>query len=134
MSDYMIFSDSCADLTPELVRRADVSILGMHFTLQGKSYLHVPEETGLSSPEFYALVRAGEMPTTAQINTARFVEAFEPVLREGADILYLAFSSGLSGTYQAACLAAEELRQKYPERRVTAVDTLAASMGEGLLV
>lgn len=74
------------------------------------------------------------MSTTSQINQTTFEEAFSPVLEAGKDILYLAFSSGLSGTYHSACLAAEELAEKYPERTVRVIDTLQASMGEGLAV
>ena len=134
MMNYVIFSDSCTDLTPELAKEADVSIIGMNFTMKGKSYEHFPDGREMSPQDFYELVRGGEMPTTAQINTAKFLEIFEPVLQQGKDLLYIAFSSGLSGTYHASCIAVEELRSKYPERKIITVDSLAASMGEGLLV
>lgn len=134
MSDYVIFSDSCSDLTPEILKEIDVSIIPMKFTVKGASYENYPDERELSSREFYDMVRGGEMPTTSQVNSTEFIDIFEPLLREGKDILYIAFSSGLSGTYNNSCIAAEELHEKYPQRKMITVDSLAASMGEGLLV
>ena len=80
------------------------------------------------------ILRAGSMPTTSQVNPTAAEEIFESVLKEGKDVLYLAFSSGLSGTYNSCRVAAEELRDSYPDRKLEVIDTLAASMGEGLLV
>lgn len=134
MSDYVIFSDSCSDLTPEIIKEIDVRIIPMKFTVKGASYENYPDERELSSHEFYDMVRGGEMPTTSQINATEFIDIFEPLLQEGKDILYIAFSSGLSGTYNNSCIAAAELQEKYPQRRMITVDSLAASMGEGLLV
>ena len=96
MSDYVIFSDSCSDLTPEILKEIDVSIIPMKFTVKGASYENYPDERELSSREFYDMVRGGEMPTTSQVNSTEFIDIFEPLLREGKDILYIAFSSGLS--------------------------------------
>lgn len=134
MSDYVIFSDSCSDLTPEIVKEADVRIIPMKFTVKGASYENYPDERELSSHEFYEMVRGGEMPTTSQINSTEFIDIFEPLLQEGKDVLYIGFSSGLSGTYNNSRIAAEELSEKYPQRKIITVDSLAASMGEGLLV
>lgn len=88
----------------------------------------------LSGEEFFAKVRAGSMPTTSQINPEQAREALEPYLKEGKDILYIAFSSGLSGTYNSIRMAAEELQEEYPERKLIVIDSLCACMGEGLLV
>ena len=134
MSEYRIISDSNCDFTPALIQELGVQIIPMEFVMNGKVYHNYPDEHDMSSKEFYRRIRAGEMCTTNQINTATFLELFAPILEGGEDIFYMAFSSGLSGTYNSACMAAQELRARYPEREVVVVDTLAASMGEGLLV
>lgn len=84
--------------------------------------------------EFYGKMRAGSMPTTAQVNPEEARLLFEPYLKEGKDILHIAFSSGLSGTYNSCRIAVEELREEYPDRIITIIDSLAASLGQGLLV
>ena len=129
-----MFTESNADLTAELVQQLGVEVLPMLFSLDGKEYNNYPDNRELDPHDFYDALRAGGMSTTSQINQTTFEEAFSPVLEAGKDILYLAFSSGLSGTYHSACLAAEELAEKYPERTVRVIDTLQASMGEGLVV
>ncbi len=134
MANYKIITDSTTDLSPALVAQAEVLVIPMEFTIDDNTYFNDPEESQLSSHAFYDLLRAGKTSTTSQINGVRMQEFFEPLLKEGVDILYLAFSSGLSGTYHAGKLAAEELSEKYPARKIIVVDTLAASMGEGLLV
>ena len=134
MAEYVLFTESTADLTAELVQQLGVEVLPMLFSLDGKEYNNYPDNRELDPHDFYDALRAGGMSTTSQINQATFEDAFTPVLEAGKDILYLAFSSGLSGTYHSACLAAEELREKYPERTVRVIDTLQASMGEGLAV
>ena len=83
---------------------------------------------------FYAKLREGKMSTTSQINADEFTRVFEPVLQGGEDVLYIAFSSGLSGTCQSAFIARDELKEKYPERKIYVFDSLCASLGEGLLV
>ncbi|MEG1774279.1 MAG: DegV family protein, partial [Oscillospiraceae bacterium] len=93
-----------------------------------------PDGRELGFPEFYDCLRAQETATTAAVNGFEFAEAFEPILAAGQDVLYLGFSSGLSSTYAASRIAADELCERYPGRRILCIDTLAASMGEGLLV
>ena len=94
MAEYVIFTDSTTDLTPELVAEMDVQVLPMRFMLDGKEYSNYPDNRELSPKEFYDKLRAGSMSTTSQINSAAFIEAFTPVLEAGKDILYVAFSSG----------------------------------------
>ncbi len=134
MADYRIITDSTTDLNAEIVKELGVIVAPLHFTIDGKTYANYPDERELSSPEFYSKLRAGQQSVTAQINPDAFVEFFKPILEEGEDILYIGFSSGLSGTFQASQFAAEELKSMYPDRKIYCVDTLAASMGEGLLV
>lgn len=133
MTDYIFFTDSTADLSPDLIREMDAVVIPLTFTLDGQDYLNYPDDRAMASSEFYGRLRQGSSCTTAQINTATFIDYFTPYLEQGRDILYIAFSSGLSGTYQASLLAARELKEKYPERTVECVDSLQASMGEGLV-
>lgn len=133
MSDYVLFTDSTSDLTPELVQEMDIRVFPMAFQLDGKTYHNYPDNRELSPADFYAALRQGGLSTTSQVTMADFTDAFTEVLEQGKDVLYLAFSSGLSGTYQAAMVVCSELSEKYPQRKVVCVDTLQASMGEGLL-
>ena len=132
MANYLIFTDSTGDLTPALIEQAGLQVLPMTFTLDGATYRNYPDGREMPLSDFYNKLRNGSMSTTSQVTLADFEDAFTPVLEQGQDILYLAFSSGLSGTYQASNLAAQELMEKFPGRRVVTVDSLQASMGEGL--
>lgn len=134
MAKYTIMTDSTTDLSPALVEKTGVHMIPMLYTVDGVDCWNDPQESGLSSHDFYEKVRAGSMPTTAQVNSETVKAHARPFLEAGEDILYLAFSSGLSGTCNAARLAAAELEEEYPGRRIAVVDTLSASMGEGLLV
>lgn len=131
-ASYVIFTESTGDLTPALIEAADLRVLPMAFTLDGKEYRNYPDGREMSSHDYYEKLRAGSLCTTSQVTMLEFQQAFTPVLEAGQDILYLAFSSGLSGTYQSGCIAAEELKEKFPGRRIVCVDSLQASMGEGL--
>ncbi len=133
MADYQIITDSTTDISPEMIREMDLQVIPLCYTMEGKTYRNIPGGGEMTDHEFYEKLRAGTMSTTAQINSEEFVAYFTPVLEAGKDILYLAFSSGLSGTCQSALLAKKELEEKFPDRRVEVFDTLCASMGEGLL-
>lgn len=133
MAEYRIVTDSTTDLTPELIREMGVEVIPLCYTIEGKTRRNIPGGGEMTDHEFYEKLRAGSMSTTAQINMEEFQERFTPILEAGEDVLYLAFSSGLSGTCQSAMLAKAELEEKYPDRRVEVFDTLCASMGEGLL-
>ncbi len=134
MSKYLLYTDSNTDLSPELVQQMDVQVIPMLFDMDGQSYYNYPDNHEMDPHDFYQALQGGKVCTTSQVSINRFVEIFEPELQQGNDILYLAFSSGLSGTFNSSRLALEELREKYPDRRIRTVDTLAASMGQGLLV
>ena len=134
MDGYQIFTDATSDLAPELTAGLpSVEMIPMNVEIGGTEYSYGSPE-GITAKEFYRLQRAGNFATTSQINPTIYFKHFEPCLRQGTDILYLCFSSGLSGTYQSAFLAVEELQQEYPERRIICIDTLAAAVGEGFLV
>lgn len=131
-ASYVIFTESTGDLTPALIEAADLRVLPMAFTLDGKEYRNYPDGREMPAHDYYEKLRGGSLCTTSQVTMLEFQQAFTPVLEAGQDILYLAFSSGLSGTYQSGCIAAEELKEKFPGRRIVCVDSLQASMGEGL--
>ena len=134
MAEFQLITDSTTDLSRELVAEMDVHVIPMLFTVEDKSYWNTVDEKDMSAHAFYELLRGGKTATTSQVNSEYFKEQARPFLDAGQDVLYLAFSSGLSGTYNAACIGAEDLREEYPDRKIVVVDTLAASMGEGLLV
>ncbi len=132
MKEYIIFTDSACDIKPELLQQWGVPFANMTFSFEGEPGEYINSDIPLS--EFYERMRKGANPKTAAINADSFMREFEPILREGKDILYIAFSSGLSTTVNSAHIAANELSQQYPERRIIIVDTLAASAGGGLMV
>ena len=134
MNDYVIVTDSSADLTEEWVRELEVQVIPLTFIMDGKSYLNYPDNREMAPDEFYAKLAAGGSATTNAVNVGQAYEAIEPLLQEGKDVLILAFSSGLSTTCNSLQIAASELAEKYPDRKVFAVDTLSASLGQGMLV
>ena len=134
MSDFVILTDSSADLGADLVAQLDVQVLPLSFTMQGTTYHNYPDNREMDPAAFYAMLRQGELATTSAVNVAQYTEALEPLLQAGRDVLVLAFSSGLSATYNSSTIAVEELREKYPDRKLYTVDTLCASLGQGLLV
>ena len=134
MSEYVIVTDSSADLTDSLVRELGVEILPLTFTVKGQTYCNYPDNRDMDPKQFYRMLREGEMATTAAVNVGDYTALLEPLLAAGKDVLVLAFSSGLSGTYQSATIAVQEMAEKFPERKVFSVDTLSASLGQGLLV
>ena len=99
-----------------------------------RTFLDYPDEREIKTSEFYGMLRSGANAKTAAANVETFLTAMSRHLEQGKDVLYLGFSSGLSSTYSASEIAAQELRERYPERKVLTVDTLCASMGQGLLV
>lgn len=131
MNDYVITTDNNADLPESFYREHGVGCTYLSYTLEGRQYEH---GNFLPVEEFYSRMRAGSMPTTSQVNPQSARALFEPYLREGRDILHIAFSSGLSGTFNSCRIAAEELLQEYPDRRILVIDSLSASLGQGLLV
>lgn len=134
MSNFVILTDSSADLSARLVEQMDIQVLPLSFTMEGRTVYNYPDNREMEPHDFYDLLRQGKMATTSAVNVAQYIDAIEPNLQAGRDVLVLAFSSGLSTTYNSAVIAAQELGQKYPERRVHVVDTLCASLGQGMLV
>lgn len=134
MGDFIIVTDCTADLPHGVYKDLDVETVPMDFCIDGKFYKHYSDSRQMSYKDFYQKIREGRKITTAQVNTFEYESIFESFLRAGENVLYLCFSSGLSGTYHVASLVANDLQKKYPEKRVVVIDTLCASIGEGLLV
>lgn len=134
MSNYVIITDSAADMDQALADRAQVEVIPLSLNLGETTYRDWPDRRELDPKELYARLRAGEVATTSAVNMVDVKEVIEPHLKAGEDVLYLAFSSGLSTSCRSAQLAAEELAEEYPQRTIFVVDTLAASLGQGLLV
>ncbi|MBM6885059.1 MULTISPECIES: DegV family protein [Oscillospiraceae] len=134
MNDYVLFTDSSADLSQQLVEELGVEVLPLCFTMGDKTYRNWPDNREMDPEEFYRMLREGAMATTSAVNVGDYTEALTPFLEAGKDVLVLAFSSGLSATCNSARIAAQELNEQYPQQRVRVVDTLCASLGQGLLV
>lgn len=134
MRDYVLVSDSTADLPVEVVEALKVRILPFSYSMNDEViYYHMNREDPDIS-EFYGKLKKGAMPVTSQINPNSYKEFFENILKEGKDILYLSFSSGLSGSYQTSCIAIDMLEDKYPEAKIVSLDSLCASIGEGVFL
>lgn len=134
MSDYVIITDSSCDLPPELAQELGIEVLPLTLEIEGQRYRNFLDGREIDPKVFYEKVRAGSQATTAAVNVGEWSEVMEPFLKEGKDLLVLAFSSGLSTTCNSAMIAAADLREQYPDRKIYVVDTLCASMGQGLLV
>lgn len=134
MNEYVIVTDSSADLDAAEVKELDLQVIPLKFTLNGVTYSDYPDNRDMDPHEFYDRLRSGEVATTAALNMEDAKGVFEPILKDGKNVLMLAFSSGLSSSCQACLLAAGELAEEYPDRKIYVVDTLCASRGQGLLV
>lgn len=134
MNDYVILTDSSADLDQKMVADLGLEVLPLTFLLEEKSYRDFPDGREMNPRDFYQKVRDGAMPTTNAVNVGQATDAIEPFLKAGRDVLFLAFSSGLSTTYNSIKIAGEELAEQYQSRKIYVVDTLCASLGQGLLV
>ena len=134
MSDYVLLTDSSADLTAELVAELGVEVLPLSFHMGDKTYRNWPDNREIDPKDFYRRLRAGETATTSAVNVSDYTEAVEPLVQAGRDVLIIAFSSGLSATCHSAQIAAQELSERYPDRKIWVVDSLCASLGQGLLV
>ena len=130
MKDYIIFTDSTADLPLSIVKELDVKIVPMELTFDNEKYF---QDSDVDFKKFYSDLRNGKLPKTTCTNSAKFIEFFEPYLKNNKDILYICFSSALSKTYECAIIAANELNKKYANK-VAVVDSKSASLGQGLLV
>ena len=130
---FQIFTDTSANLPTALAQEKQIGVIPFTYIVEGEERSCLDTEA-FDGAEYYGLLRSRANISTSQINPQRYVEYMEPALKAGQDILYIGMSSGISGSYQSACIAAEQLRDAYPQREVRTVDTLGASLGEGLVV
>lgn len=131
MSNYVVTVNSTVDLPKAWLEERNVPVIPLKYTIEDQTYVDME---GLSSKDFFGKLRDGKMAVTSQVNPDEARELLEPILKEGKDVLHLAFTAALSGTYNSMRLAAEELLEEYPERKIIVVDTKCACMGEGLLL
>ncbi|MDR1564828.1 MAG: DegV family protein [Oscillospiraceae bacterium] len=133
MSNYIICTDSTCDLPESYYKEHEIPVVSLSYTIRGETY---PDNSTskINKKEFYDMLRAGDMSSTSQINAEDFIAIIEPLVKQGNDILFIAFSSALSGSYQSCQIGADELSEKYPQRKIIVIDSLCASMGEGLLL
>ncbi len=134
MNDYLIVSDATLDLPASVIDEYDIRIIPMGVNVDNEEFRHYPDERELSIEDFYRKLKDGAISHTTQITPAIFMDYFEDILKQGKDILYIAFSSGLSGTYNTSQIVIRDLAEEYPDRKIYSIDSLCASIGEGLLV
>lgn len=133
MGEYILSCESTADRTREFFDRHDILVAFFHYELNG--VVHDDDLYQSVEPDvFFAGIAAGDMPKTSQVSVGEYEKLWEPVVAAGKDVLHITLSSGISGTYGSACVAAEMLAARYPDHRVRVIDSLAASSGYGLLM
>ena len=133
---YRIITDTSANLELELLERKGIAEIPFSFSMpeKGGEALYCPDFSAFDSKAFYDAMRSGTRVTTSQITPAQYTEKMRPLLEAGQDILFIGMSSGVSGSFQAGMVAAAQLRAEFPERSIELIDTLGASLGEGLVV
>ena len=131
MRGFVIVTDSTTDLPKSFYEEKNIPVISLSYIMDGVTY---EDMNGLSGKEFFDKIRAGSMPTTSQINPEQAKAALEPLVKEGKDILYIGFTSGLSGSHNSVRMAAEELCEENQGSKIITIDSLCASMGEGLLL
>ncbi len=131
---YVIVTDSCANLPETIVDQYDIAVIPLTFRVGDRELKSYEKGKVTNFKEFYDMMRNKEVIATSLVSPERFSDFFKTILESGQDILYIGFTSALSGTYQSATIAADELRELYPQRQIVTVDTLCACGGEGLMV
>ncbi|WP_099467532.1 DegV family protein [Konateibacter massiliensis] len=131
MRNFVITTDTTSDLPKDYMKEHNITVLPLSYILEGITYT---QDNGLEFKEFYNKMKNGSMPTTSQVNPTQAKEVFQKFYDEGYDVLHIAFSSALSGSYNSARIAAEEMLEEHPDCKIEVIDSLCASMGEGLLI
>lgn len=132
MQKYVIVTDSSCDLPQDLADKLGLEVIPLTFNVKGKTYQNFLDGREYSFENFYEDMRAGEIITTAQVTPQKFIDIYKEYLDKGQDVLGIIFSSGLSGTFNSACIAAKMLQEDYPDRKIKIIDSKCASLGEGL--
>ncbi len=131
---YKIITDSCANLTNEIINKYSLDVISMTYIIDGKEYKSYEKGKDNNLQEFYAKMREKQKASTCAVNEEEYYEAFDNILKEGYDLLYIGFSSSLSCMFNNCLNAVAKLKEKYPKQKIIAVDSLCASMGQGLMV
>ncbi len=131
---FKILTDTSANLPYEMVKELDIDICSLLFSSEGETYYSYKEGEDVDLKQFYTMMRNKKVFTTSQINPGDFKDFFGKYLSKGQDVLFLGFSSGLSGMFQSAKIARDELAEEYPDRKIILVDTLCAALGQGVMV
>lgn len=134
MRDYVILTDSCCDLSEEMAAELGVEVLPLSLQMGDRTYRNYLDGREIGFHEFYERIRSGELATTSAVNVGEFEEKMREILKTGKDILSISFSSALSTTYQSSVIAAGELKDEFPDAKILTVDSLCASLGQGLFV
>ena len=134
MRDFVIMTDSCCDMTAAMAKDLELEVLPLSLNMGQDVYRNWLDGREIGFEDFYARIRAGETATTSAVSVGEFEDAMRPILAQGKDILCINFSSALSTTYQSAAIAAGDLRSEFPEAKIFVVDSLCASLGQGLLL
>ena len=132
--DYVLLTDSSCDLPDELAKKYDIGVLPMEYEMDGKNYKYFLDAREMSLEVFYSKLKSGIYATTTQINYDTYIKYFEEYLKQGKDILYICISLGLSGSYNTCKIAVDELKTKYPDRKICLIDACCDSAGQGYLV
>ena len=134
MREYVIMTDSCCDLTDHMAKELELTVVPLTVHIDGHDYPNLLDGSAISFEDFYGKIRSGVLATTSAANVGQFQEAMRPILAEGKDIVSINFSSALSTTYQSACIAAQDMKEEFPDANIYVVDSLSASLGQGLLL
>ncbi|MBQ8914476.1 MAG: DegV family protein [Lachnospiraceae bacterium] len=134
MKEYVLVGDSTEDLNVDVLKTLDVQLLTFSYSVNDEVIPYYMDERDGDIADFYDRLRKGAMPVTSQINPDSYKKFFEEIVKDGKDILYLCFTSGLSGSYQSAIIAADMVCDKYPDARIEVIDSLVASVGGGILL
>lgn len=133
MSTYQVITDATCDMNIDILNEHHIEVIPMEVAMDdGRIFLHYPDFRNFAAKDFYDELRKGNLSHSTQITPQKYIEFFTPFLEKGIDVLYVCFSSGLSNTYQSACLAVMELREAFPERKIELIDSLCACGGEGV--
>ena len=130
---FVVFTDGCSNLPGSVLNGRQIRTLPFTYTINGQQIVYNGDIETFDAHAHYDLLRSGELIQTSLANTQQFIDHFRPVLETGLDVVYIGMSSGISGTYQASSIAAAELMEEFPDRRVRTVDSLGAGLGTGLL-
>ncbi|MCH5304800.1 MAG: DegV family EDD domain-containing protein, partial [Ruminococcus sp.] len=132
--EYILMTDTTCDSPADFAKKCDMEVMPLGFLMEGKVYNHYLDCREMSLETFYTNLKNGVLSQTTQISYNSYLEFFEKFLKEGKDILYVCFTSGLSGTYNTSLIASRDILEKYPERKITIIDSRCASVGLGALM